>query len=167
MRISLIIITLLASVMCYAQMTPAKVIPPKVKESIKINTPAQKLWEYLLKFDNIEEFGSELVSKRSGNTHGINAQREIILLDGTVRNEKLAYINEKDMKMSVEVLNPGEEFSRYFYIFKVKRTNDTKCKVDLSAYYELKDQYPKSKFKKQISKEFKILLQGLKQTFEN
>jgi hypothetical protein len=165
--ITLVLLLILVNMVGYSQMRSAKMLPANVQKSIKIKAPAQVVWDYLLGFDNIQEFGGEIIEKSATLGQGINAQRSLTFIDGTKRTEEMAIVAPKSNKIGVKVLNLSEEFSRYFYYFEIEKTGCSKCIVSMKAYYGLTNNKLKTKIKKDVSKEFKVLLEGLKYYFEN
>lgn len=155
------IVLLLGSNLGYTKMTLAKTIPPKVTKKIKINATEQIVWDYLLKFDNINEFGSKIIERSTVNDKG----RNVVFKNGTIRHEELVYVNSQLKKMSIEVLNPGNASSKYYYVFEVKDKSEKACYISLNAYFD--DGHQKSTLKNKIGQEFNILLKGLKHQFEN
>lgn len=151
----------------YSQMSPAKMLPPNIEEKIKIKAPAEAVWNYLLGFDNIQDFGSEIIEKSTTLGRGMNAIRTLNFINGTKRTEEMAIIAIDTKKIGVKVLTLEGVYSRKFYYFEVNEMGGYKCIVSMKAYYGLQDEVNKDETKENITSEFKILLKGLKNYFEN
>ncbi|MBJ6367283.1 SRPBCC family protein [Snuella sedimenti] len=151
----------------YSQMTPAKQIPPNVTQQIKIKAPVQVVYDYLRTFDNVNEYASDLVLTSKIVLRANNPQREVVFKNGNKRLEELAIIAPKANKLGVKVMNPDNRFSRYFYYFEIRPKGAHISKVTLKAYYGLNDNTLSKAVKKEVQNEFKIILEGLKNHFEN
>lgn len=167
-HISLIVVTILVMVNSgYSQMAPAKMLPPNVEANIKIKAPTHAIFNYLKAFDNMGEFAGALVSKTKITRIGENPQREMVLQDASKRLEELVVVAPNANKLGIKVLNPDEKFTRYFYYFEIEGNGSNKSKVALKAYYGLKDEALNKVVKRDVLSEFELILEGLKQYFEN
>ncbi|MDO5977827.1 SRPBCC family protein [Flavivirga spongiicola] len=151
----------------HSQMAAAKEIPPNVSHRIKIKAPVNAVWEYLLKFENLSEFGSEIVSKSTTKGIGLGSLRDVVFKDGTQRSEEVEVIAPRFKKIGFKVLTSDKIFSRYFYVFEINRANDFECFVTLKSYYGLNSEKESNQVKRKVKKELETLLKGLKLYFEN
>lgn len=158
---------LLISVFGFSQMKPAKMLPPDVEDNVKIKAPADVVWEYLLQFDNIKNFGSEIIEKSVTIGQGRDAVRYLTFKNGTKRTEEFAIIAPNVRKLGIKVLDEEITFSRKFYYFEIEKTGASKCVVSMKAYYALHNENQKKKIDRIILAEFRTLLEGLKSNFEN
>ena len=166
-RFSVIVVLFIISFSGYSQMRPATQIPPNIAEKVKIKAPIQVVWDYLISFDNIQEFGNEIIEKSVTIGQGINAMRVLTFKDGNKRTEEMAVIAPDAKKLGVKVLSLGETYSRKFYYFELTAVGSSRCVVTMKAYYALNDETKKKEVTKEITTEFEILLNGLKNYFEN
>ncbi len=160
-------VVLLMTTIGYSQMTAAKMMPPNADKSIKINVPAQKAWNYLLKLDNLSEFGSKIIKENITRGLGLHSLRDVVFRDNTVRKEEIAVIVDDSKKLGISVLNPIKGFSRYFYYFEVKENKKSECTVTMKVYYGLSENTSEPDVKNKVLSEFTVLLDGLKQTLES
>ncbi len=164
---SVIVILFIISFSGYSQMRPATQIPPDITEKIKIKAPVDIVWDYLLSFDNIQEFGTKIIEKSVTIGQGIDAMRVLTFKNGSKRTEEIAIIAPDAKKIGVKVLSLGETYSRKFYYFELTANGSSRCLVTMKAYYALNDETNKKEVAKAITTEFEILLKGLKNYFEN
>ncbi len=158
---------LLLTAMGYSQMPAAQMLPPNSEKRITINATASAVWTYLVKGNNVAEFGSKIIKKATLQGKGLNALREIVFNDDHKRSEEIIVIDPDIRRMGIRVVSLPKELSRYVYYFEVQDKGNTSCVVSLKAYFGLTDESAKSKIKKEIVTEFAVLLDGLKQTLES
>ncbi|OED41119.1 hypothetical protein AB832_03420 [Flavobacteriaceae bacterium (ex Bugula neritina AB1)] len=151
----------------YTQMATAKEIAPNVSSKIKIKARVDTVWEYLLEFEKLSEFGSGIVSKSTTKGIGLGALRDVVFKDGTKRSEEVETVVPRFKKVGFKVLTPSKPFSRYYYSFQVNRANELECLVTLKSYYGLHNKKEKNQTKQKVEKELETLLKGLKKHFEN
>ncbi|GAA3556011.1 SRPBCC family protein [Snuella lapsa] len=163
----LIAVLMLTVVAGNAQMTPARQIPPNVTKQIKIKAPVHAVYDYLKAFNNANEYASDLVLTSKIVLEASNPKREVVFKSGNKRLEELAIIAPKMNKLGIKVINPDNRFSRYFYYFEIQDDGPNRSKVTLKAYYGLNNGVKGKLVKKEVSNEFKIILEGLKNYFEN
>ncbi|WP_194768161.1 SRPBCC family protein [Tamlana sp. I1] len=161
-------VVLFISNMGYAQMPLAREIPPKYEKRMRIKAPIESVWDYLLAFEKLSEYGSEIISESNISGTGIGTLREVVLKNGEKRSEMVDVIAPTSKKIGIIVLNPNKSiFERYAYYFQINRANEHACFVTLKAYYNLIEGVKKSDVNKDVSTEFDVLLNGLKHHFEN
>lgn len=166
MKDIIIIILLFTGLTGYSQMAPAVKMPPDLEENVKINAPAQEVWDYLMNFDNIQEFGSEIiaVSETMGQERG--AMRFLTYKNGSKRTEEIAIIASDKKQLGIKVLSLDDIYSQKFYYFVVAPMRGSKCVVTMESYYQLLDKKDQDREKARIIEEFQALLRGLKNQFE-
>lgn len=164
MRLQTFILVFITTIISgYSQMAPAKKVKPNVQESITVDRNENVVWDYILKFNNLYEYGSGIIAETVVKGEGLNATRQVTFKNGNKREEQLVYFNKTQNKISIEVLNLKDTFSQYFYIFEIEKVNKDKTKITLNAVCNYQSGIKDKKgIEKHISEEFKVLLKGIK-----
>lgn len=150
----------------YSQMTPAKMLPPKVKREITIKASEKTVWDLLASLEKVEEYVPSLVKKSVADGHGRDAVREMEMVDGTTRLETVL-IFAPDSKRICFI--PFEDYlptTQLAVHYVITPQGPNKCLLTISGYFEAEKGVSKAKIIKQLGEEFSQTLEGLKAYFE-
>lgn len=149
-----------------AQMQAAKTVPPKVKREVTIKTSANDVWKLIASLEKVEEYAPSLVKKSLADGHGVDAVREMEMVDGTTRLETVL-IFAPDRKhicfIPFEDYMATEHLAVHCY---VQANGPNKCNVILKGYLHAKKGTSQGKIIKQLGSEFSTTLKGLKAYME-
>ena len=149
-----------------AQMTPAKMVPPKVKREVLIKAPADVIWKLVSSLEKVEDYVPSLVKKSLADGHGRDAIREMEMVDGTTRLESVLIFDPDTKHICFKPFNayiPAEFLAIHCY---VQANGPNKCKVTFKGYLQAKNGTSEGKLIKQLGSEFSKTLKGLKAYFE-
>lgn len=150
----------------YAQMQPAKMVPPKVKREITIKASENVVWKLIASLEKVEEYVPSLVKKSLADGNGLDAVREMEMADGTTRLETVLVFAPNTKRIC---FIPFEEYLQTEHLavhYVVTAQGPNKCKVTISGYLTAKEGASNSKIIKQLGSEFSQTLKGLKAYLE-
>jgi len=149
-----------------AQMAAATKVDPKVKREITIKASANDVWKLIASLEKVEEYAPSLVKKSLADGHGVDAVREMEMVDGTTRLETVLIFNPATKHICFipfEDYMATEHLAVHCY---VQANGPNKCKVILKGYLHAKKGTSEGKLIKQMGSEFSTTLKGLKTYFE-
>lgn len=136
----------------------------EVVVSKTIQVPANKAWETLSSFRNIEAISPIERSETIGEGEG--ATRTCFMPDGAEIHEVLNKIENSAMEMQYEITKGPFPISGYLSDIKVEATEESSCKVTWGCEFETNEQ-TESAMTELFEGFYNVIIDNLESTIQN
>ena len=146
-----------------AQMAAAQRIPPAVEKKVVLNTPAQKVWDYISEPANYKKFSG--VKSFTCEEKALNAKIELTTRSGKQRSQYISVIDYDHYRICYFVTHSDYDGdNQWVYSFDVRPKGEKKCEFIVGVYHGF-EALPED-FKIGITGEFNDIITGVSKKFK-